>query len=226
MSHESSRQARRKLYCAGRKGGLDEAFYRWVLRGLSVKVVPVGAHRDVVRSVSTGGARCAGVVDRDALPDDVLMRQAEHVEVLPYFEVESYLVHPAVLVPALAHRGTELSADVVVSKLIGAARGCYMPAINAHLSHAPKARGKARLEQMAQQYADQLRHADALLERGNVEAVLRYFPGRKLARTLARELDFLSAHDLLEAIVRTPGLRERSRPIRDLRDELELRLSE
>jgi len=217
------------LYCAGRRGSVDEAFYRWVLRGKPVRVSPVGGHRDVVRLLGQSPregepARRAGVVDRDAWPDDVLVRQSATVEVLPYFEVESYLVHPELLGPALRLRGREVSSQELIDRLLEAARATYMPAINAHLSHAPKAKGRGRLEQMAQQYADQLRTADAIIERGNVDALLRYFPGRRLAQRLSKELDFLNAQHLLDSILRVPGLREHCRPVSDLRGALLLRL--
>ncbi len=218
------------LYCAGRPGSVDESFYRWVLRGSSVRVVPLGGHRDIVRHLQEGGGeakgapRC-GVVDRDAWPDEALARQSDVVEVLPYFEVESYFVHPELLGPALADSGRPLEPAALVGLLLEAARSSYMVAINAHLSHAPKARGRDRLEEMARQYAGQLRYADSILERGNVDALLRYFPGRRLAQCLARDLDFLNPQHLVETVLRVPGLRERCRPVQDLRSALLLRLS-
>jgi|GEM_PF-5131168 len=216
------------LYCAGRKGSVDQSFYAWVLRGASVRVEPLGGHRDVVRRVGKELGRTshpiAGVVDRDAWPDDILARQAESVEVLPYFEVESYLVHPELLGPALRLRGREIPVAQIVEFLLDAARATYMPAINAHLSHAPKAKGKGRLEQMAAQYAEQLRKADTIIDSGNADALLRYFPGRRLAQRVSRKLDFLNAQHLLETILRVPGLRDHCRPVQDLRGALLLRL--
>ena len=217
------------LYCAGRRGSLDEAFYRWVLRGRRVQVRSVGGHRDVVRILGQPPQageppNRAGVVDRDAWPHDVLVRQSVTVEVLPYFEVESYLVHPELLAPAMRVRGRDVSAHELIDQLLEAARATYMPAINAHLSHAPKAKGRGRLEQMAQQYADQLRKADAIIESGNVDALLRYFPGRRLAQRMAKELDFLNAQHLLDSILQAPDLRNHCRPIKDLREALMLRL--
>ena len=218
-----------RLYCAGRRGSVDASFYQWVLRGTGVEVEPLGGHRDVVRRVGRGpgpdGVPCAGVVDRDAWPDDILAKHAEVVEVLPYFEVESYLVHPELLGPALRRRGATVDATEMVSYVLEAARATYMPAINAHLSHAPKAKGRGRLEQMAAQYAEQLRRADSVIERGNVDALLRYFPGRRLAQRVARKLDFLNAQHLLETILQVPGLRDHCRPVQDLRGALLLRLA-
>lgn len=216
------------LFCAGRRGSVDQAFYRWVLRRSGVHVEPVGGYRDVVRHTQrvegTADGPVAGVVDRDARPDQVLARQAETVEVLPYFEVESYFIHPALLGEALRHRGIQMQTQDMMVVLLDAARGTYMPAINAHLNHAPKSRGASRLEQMASQYAQQLEKADAIIERGNADALLRYFPGRQLSHRVARQLDFLSAQHLLDTILQVPGLRERCRPICDLRRALLLRL--
>ncbi len=218
------------LYCAGRRGSVDEAFYQWVLRGLSIKVRSVGGHSDVVRALtqprSNGDlVRRVGVVDRDAWPNEVLVRQSETVEVLPYFEVESYLVHPDLIGPALRHRGRQTTPEELIELVLEAARATYMPAINAHLSHAPKAKGRGRLEQMAQQYADQLRLADSIIKSGNVDALLRYFPGRRLAQRVAKKLDFLNAQHLLDSVLRVPGLRERCRPVLELREALILRFS-
>ena len=216
------------LYCAGRRGSVDQAFYRWVLRGTEVRVAPLGGHRDVVRRVQKEHGRSAGrvtgVVDRDGWPDDALARQSETLEVLPYYEVESYLVHPELLGPALHMRGRQVPVTRLVELLLDAARATYMPAINAHLGHAPKAKGTGRLEQMAAQYAAQLRKADSIIESGNAEALLRYFPGRRLSQRVARKLDFLNAQHLLETILRVPGLRDQCRPVRDLRRALLLRL--
>jgi hypothetical protein len=216
------------LFCAGRRGSVDQAFYRWVLRSSGVQVEPVGGYRDVVRRIQRAGGASkgavAGVVDRDARPDHILARQAEAVEVLPYFEVESYLIHPALLGEALRHRGTRMHTQDMMAVLLDAARGTYMPAINAHLNHAPKSRGSSRLEQMAAQYAAQLEQADAIIERGNPDALLRYFPGRQLSHRVARKFDFLSAQHLLDTILQVPGLRDRARPVRDLRRALLLRL--
>ena len=217
------------LYCAGRRGSVDEAFYRWVLRGTPVKVQSVGGHRDVVRIMGQppdemAPSRRAGVVDRDAWPNEVLVRQSSSVEVLPYFEVESYLVHPELLGAALRHSGRERGPEEIIGLLLESARAPYMPAINAHLSPAPKVKGRGRVEQMAQQYADQLRIADSIIERGNVDALLRYFPGRRLANRMAKQLDFFSAQHLLDEILRVPGLRDRCRPVSDLRGALLLRL--
>jgi len=216
------------LYCAGRRGSLDQAFYTWVLHGTGVKVLPLGGHREVVRQVGKEQGRVAvpvtGVVDRDALPEEILLRQSETVEVLPYFEVESYLVHPELLGPALRSRGREVPESELVGLLLEAARATYMPAINAHLGHAPKARGKGRLEQMAAQYADQLRTADAIIEGEDAEGLLQYFPGRRLSQRVARKLDFLNAQHLLDTILRVPALQDASRPVHRLRAALMHRL--
>jgi hypothetical protein len=216
------------LYCAGRQGSVDQSFYRWVLRNTGVRVKPLGGHRDVLRQLQKKRPSAAlpstGVVDRDGWPDHILAQQSGLVEVLPYFEVESYLVHPELLGAALEHRGADVASSHMMEVLLQAARACYMPAINAHLSHAPKSRGAGRLEQMAAQYADQLERADTIIERGNAEALLRYFPGRQLSQRVARELDFLSAQHLLDTIMQVPGLREHCRPILDLRGALLLRL--
>jgi hypothetical protein len=216
------------LYCAGRRGSTDQSFYRWVLRNTGVSVRPLGGHRDVLRQVQreaeTSTVPVTGVVDRDAWPDHIVSTQAEWVEVLPYFEVESYLVHPELLGPALRHRGADTPIGEIVAVLLDAARGTYMPAIHAHLSHAPKAKGSGRLEQMASQYAQQLERADAIIESGNVDALLRYFPGRQLAQRVARQLDFLNAQHLLDTILQVPGLRDQCRPVQDLRGDLLLRL--
>ena len=216
------------LFCAGRRGSFDQSFYLWVLRNTGVQVEPVGGYRDVLRRIqraeSLPDGPIAGVVDRDARPDHILARQAETVEVLPYFEVESYLIHPAILGAALRHRGTRIQMKELMTVLLDAARGTYMPAINAHLNHAPKSRGASRLEQMAAQYAEQLEQADAIIKRGNADALLRYFPGRQLSHRVARKLDFLSAQHLLDTVLQVPGLRDQCRPVRDLRRALLLRL--
>ena len=216
------------LYCAGRRGSFDQSFYRWVLRSTGVRVEPVGGYRDVVRTLQRtappADGPAAGVVDRDARPDHILARQAETVEVLPYFEVESYLIHPSILGAALRHRGLRIQTKDMMAILLDAARGTYMPAINAHLNHAPKSRGSSRLEQMAAQYAEQLERADEIIKRGNADALLRYFPGRQLSHRVARKLDFLSAQHLLDTVLQVPGLRDQCRPVRDLRRALMLRL--
>ena len=224
---------RARLLCTGRPGSLDEAFFRWLMRGTPVWVHPVGVDKDVLRRLAEpepgdawtpGQPGLAGVVDRGAQPDEVLLRRSSAVEVLPYYEVESYLCHPALVLPALSSRGVDLPVRELMPALLEAARATYMPAVNAHLSHQARPSGRERLERMAQQYADQLRMADEILEEGNVEALLRYFPGRRLANRLCRELDFLSPQHMLEVMRQVPGLREEAGPLRELRVALLQRL--
>ena len=220
----------RVLYCSGQEGSIDQVFYRWVLAEDLIQVIPVGGHKTVVRRfvdpspddapVQRGLA--AGVVDRDAYPEGVLQRQGELVEVLPYFEVESYLCHPDLLLPALASRGRPMDPETLLEHTVSSARATFVPAINAHLTHQPKPSGRRRLELMAAQYADQLRLADDILKKGNVESLLRYFPGRRLATRMARILDFTNAQDILSAIVALPELRE-TQPVATLREALLLR---
>lgn len=219
------------LLCAGRPGSLMETFYRWVTEGAGLLVEPVGGHEAVLARflgpatdprVTAGLA--IGVVDRDAYPDSVLERQRQVVHVLPYYEVESYLCHPAFVLPTLERRGQSTAAEALLDELVASARATYVPAINAHLSNTPRPSGRARLEQMAAQYAAQLAAADATLESGNVEALLRYFPGRRLADRLSRRLDFMSPQHLLESAVKSLKAEEIA-PVAQLRRELLARLS-
>lgn len=214
--------APRVLVCPGRPGAVDESFYRWLMRGHKVKVEPGGSHKDVVRRFSEGepAPRSVGVVDRGGHPDEVIARHEQHVVVLPYFELESYLCHPQLLIPALRARDLDLPEDELVDQLIRAARATYMPAVNAHLTHQPRPSGRARLERMAQQYADQLRAADELIAARDVEGVLAYFPGRRLASRLSRELDFLSPQHVLETAMRVPDLVGRCGPLKSLQEAI------
>ena len=193
-----------------------------------VEVIPLGGHRDVVRQVrecpEPGLVPVTGVVDRDAWPEETLERQGEHVEVLPFYEVESFLVHPEVLGVALALRGDGVSEEALIEMLLEAARAIYMPAINAHLGNAPKARGRSRLEQMAAQYAAQLQKADGIIASRDANAILRYFPGRRLAQRVARQIDFLNAQHLFDIILGVPGLQMKSPPVCALRHRLLQRL--
>ena len=209
MPNGAPRRRGRSLLCAGRPGSLVEHFYRWLLEGSDTVVEPVGGHEAVMsRFVGpqpdprVAQGLVTGVVDRDAYPDAVLERQSQHVHVLPYYEVESYLCHPALLIPTLTAMGQPPDPAALLDELVASARATYVPAINAHLSNTPRPSGRARLEQMAAQYADQLSAADATLESGNVDALLRYFPGRRLADRLSRRLDFMSPQHLLDCAIR------------------------
>jgi len=220
------------LFCPGRPDSLVEAVYRWVLDDPRIAVEPVGGHEAVLARFTgahpdgrTRSGRAAGVVDRDAYPEATLARQAEVVHVLPYFETESYLCHPALLGPTLAQLGRPRSAEALWAELVSSARATYVPAVNAHLSNSPKPAGRARLEAMAAQYAEQLAAADAVLEGDDVDALLRYFPGRRLADRVARQLDFLSPQHLLEcarAAVRPAEVAPLARLRADLRGRLSL----
>ncbi len=236
--------ADRVLVCPGRTGAMDETFYRWLLADTGIQVEPGGSHKDVVRRFadaagegegpSDGGgedgaaagpvagapAQAVGVVDRGGHPPEVLARHARWVLVLPYFELESYLCHPALLMPALRVRDLELPDDELLDHLIRSARATYMPAVNAHLTHQPRPSGRARLELMAQQYADQLREADERIAARDVEALLAYFPGRRLASRLSRKLDFLSPQHVLETLMRVPGVRAGDNPVGALRRDI------
>jgi len=217
-----------RLYCAGQDRSIDHRFYEWVMDGAGVEVIPLGGHRDVVRQVreapESSPVPVTGVVDRDAWPEETLTRQGEHVEVLPFYEVESFLVHPGVLGRALELRGRGLGEDALIDMLLEAAKAIYMPAINAHLGNAPKARGRTRLQQMAAQYAEQLQKADAIIASRDANAILQYFPGRRLAQRVARQMDFLNALHLFDMILEAPGLQRTSPPIRALRRRLLQRL--
>ena len=195
------------LCCAGRQDALVGTFYRWVLDDPQIAVEPVGGHEAVIARVAAAQAeqrgrelRVAGVVDRDAYPASTLARQAELVHVLPIFEAESYLCMPALLHPTLAHLGRPIPDAALHAELVSCARATYVPAINAHLSNTPKPTGRARLEAMAAQYAAQLAAADAILDSGDTDELLRYFPGRRLLERLARRLDFLSPQHLFESV--------------------------
>jgi hypothetical protein len=226
MTEHAAAHRDRALICAGRPGSLMESFYRWVTAGLGVHVEPVGGHEAVLARfigpepdprVAAGLA--LGVVDRDAYPDAVLERQRAHVHVLPYYEVESYLCHPALLLPTVQRMGQAVSAEALVDELVASARATYVPAINAHLSNTPRPTGRARLEQMAAQYAGQLAAADATLDSGNVDALLRYFPGRRLADRLSRQLDFMSPQHLLDCAIKHVQIDEVG-PLQQLRQDL------
>lgn len=218
------------LFCAGRPEALADALYRWVLDDPRVDVEPVGGHEAVIGRLAgphpdprARAGRAAGVVDRDAYPDATLARQAELVHVLPYFEAESYLCLPALLLPTLAQLGRPTTEEALRAELVSSARATYVPAINAHLSNSPKPSGRARLEAMAAQYAAQLAAADSVLESADVEAILRYFPGRRLADRMARQLDFLSPHHLLEC-ARAAVRPQQVSALAQLRADLQARL--
>mgnify|MGYP006936375618 FL=1 len=218
----------RTLVCPGRAGSLDETFCRWLLEDDGVVVEPGGTHKEVVRRFSEATVvppGLAGVVDRGGHPDDVLARHAQHVVVIPYFELESYLCHPRLLTPALRARDLDFPEDDLLDHLTQSARATYMPAVNVHLTHQPRPGGRARLELMAQQYADQLRRADELIAAQDVEALLRYFPGRRLASRLSRQLDFLSPQHVLETLMRVKDVRQSAPPLVALRDAILDRLS-
>lgn len=66
----------RLLYCEGAEDSIDKAFYKFLISGTNVEIVPVGKHSDVQKAVQKWGTasaeslkpRVAGVVDRDHYP--------------------------------------------------------------------------------------------------------------------------------------------------------------